>query len=722
MCGIAGILRFKGPPIQQGDLAALKKMGHRLRYRGPDDEQVYVDGEKVAFIFRRLSIMDLAQGGQPFVDSARQTCAMVNGEIYNYQALKAKLNYPFKSHSDCEVILPLFRKKGAALVDDLVGMFAIALWDGKEDKLYLIRDHLGIKPLFYTITEKGHLLFASEIKSLLAHPDCKRELDWNQSLLRCQTNSVSQKERYSGFKDIVYLPAGSMLIVDQKELTLKTVKWWSLDFTRKIEGMTPQTLVEGYRQLLEEAVHSQLMSDVEVGVALSGGIDSLAVAAFASQKMATKTFTLLNLSTYKHGDAEAAFECAEQLRIPNYQLSIPWHTDCVDYAFYKEVIYACEMPLEMEHILKYALYAHIKKSFPSIKTVLIGQGSDEFNGGYCHLWVKRCFNDLPDAQHTWDHFIQAIRNERKQIGVMQKDPQLFGLYPFLDENYLIPLLELNPWEFYQAYHINSIQDYNLWHEDRTMAANQLENRVPFLDHRLVQYCASIPAEFQAPLFWEKRILRDAMAPFLPKKFIEREKVPFYQGPDERYTLRMLYNILRANHDEFLKEALLENPYVKGIIDLTYVENTFQKVSECPSYEGIDRLAHIASLGLLAKWAKEDIEIAKKDTNLSWMIFSSQEREKLDSTVSTREMITPESILTFAPNMRFLFNAQNDFFAVAEGEILLFIVEKKPLIAVLPHIDGHKSVQEILAQTPYTFTHVVTELEECLEYGVLAKAS
>ncbi len=156
MCGIAGILKFKGPPLTPNEKFLLKKMGHRLKNRGPDDEKIYQDQDQLAFIFRRLSIIDLEEGQQPLKDQKEQLIVMVNGEIYNYKQIKKDLtpNYPYKSASDCEVVIPLYQQKGLEFVKDLIGMFAIALWDKKKQCLILARDHLGVKPLFYTISSR----------------------------------------------------------------------------------------------------------------------------------------------------------------------------------------------------------------------------------------------------------------------------------------------------------------------------------------------------------------------------------------------------------------------------------------------------------------------------------------------------------------------------------------------------------------------------------------
>lgn len=719
MCGITGILRFKGPPLTQKDLHSLKAMGWRLRNRGPDDEQIFVDEDKVAFLFRRLSIIDLEGGKQPMLDSTNQVALMVNGEIYNYQEIRKRYpSYPFRSQCDSEVILPLYQKKQERLVEDLNGMFAIALWDKKEEKLFLIRDHFGVKPLFYTIDKKGHLLFASEIKALLAHPDCTRKLDWNSSLMRKGMGVMDLNQPLtSGFEDIVYLPAGSMLIVDQKEKKLETKKWWKLKFQE--EALTEQQAIEGYRDLLQDAVQKQLMSDVEVGMALSGGIDSVAIATFAAKFMPIKTFTVLNLSTMQHGDAEAAALAAKFLGMPNYQLYFPWQDMKVSAELYKEAIYACEMPFDGEHLLKYVLYGHIKKSFPHIKTILLGQGSDEFNGGYCHLWIKMHFPEIPESKHDWELFWSAMQRQKKMGQIYCSRKFLQDFRHFFAENYFEHFKELDPWQYYQSLYLRNIVDYNVWHEDRNTAAHQLEDRVPFLDYRLVEYTTKIPKHLRPKLFWEKRILREALKPFLPKELVERPKVPFYKGVAERYTFRTLYDMMRANNNAFINEAIFDNPYVQEVLDIPYFRNSFEKIPECPSYETLENIASLASLGLLAKWARENTEIeAVENLNLQWVDLETYGKEALAITLSTKKNITEETILAFAPKVGLFFNAKKDAFFLIKDEEILFTLEKEGMIAFIQKVDGKQTVKEILAHIPYKFSDILADLEEGVEYGVL----
>ena len=718
---MAGILRFRGPPLNHQDILSLKAMGRRLRYRGPDDEQLWTDGDKVAFLFRRLSILDLEGGRQPMTDTTGQVSLMVNGEIYNYQDIRQKLKYPFKSKCDSEVILPLYQNKKERLVEDLIGMFAIALWDKKEEKLFLIRDHLGIKPLYYTITKMGHLLFASEIKALLAHPECPREMDWFWNLFqRENSNLLLDQPMKSGFKDIIYLPPGSMLVVDQKQERLTSRRWWSLKSQEENPSRTEEQVIEGYRELLQDSVHRQLMSDVEVGIALSGGIDSAAIAAFAAQKMPIKTFSILNLSTFQSGDAEGAANTAKFLRMPNYQLYLPWQSLSISPELLKDTIYACEMPFDTSLLLKYILYGHIKESFPGIKTLLLGQGSDEFNGGYCHNVIEKYFSFLSKDKHSWTLFWQALQQQKKLGQTFRSKAWHTEYLNFIDENYLDNFKD-DPWECYLKYSSRSLDGYNLWHEDRNTAAHQLENRVPFLDHRLVEYTARVPKHLRSKLFWEKNILRKALKPFLPEEVTQRPKVPFIYGAWQRYSYRTLYETMKANHDAFINEAIFDNPYIQEIFDMPYLRNYYKKtIPECPTHDAVEALGSLASLGLLCKWAQENQEIKKEGVlDLKWMHLNEDNKEAIATTLSSKGNIAASSVLNLAPGIELLCNSSKTSFYISKNQEIQLTLDKKSIIEFLQLIDGEKTVGEILSEIHYKMEDVLVDLEESLEYGVVS---
>jgi asparagine synthase (glutamine-hydrolysing) len=536
MCGLAGILKKNGNLGSEIE-PILRTMGNQIAYRGPDDEQIFINGS-FGGVFRRLSIVDVAGGRQPLFNEDNSLMLMVNGEIYNHRDLKSRLKEPhqFRTQSDCEIILPLYEEKGEDFLNDLNGMFALVLWDKRKQRLILARDRLGIKPLYYT-DSKQRLLFGSEIKALLAHPDCPREFDWVEALSHQHQQMYPDDCLPSFFKDIHYLPAGSLLIADMPANNITVKRYWRLtplsDEEYALDTRTEQEMIAGYGELLADSVKLRLMADVEVGLFLSGGIDSVSVAALASRHQKLHTFSVLSQSTFQNGDARAGHLAAKHLGMPNHQLLYSWHDNPFTPEHWKALLWLCETPLcNAEHLYKYHLHRYAKHLRPALKVILLGQGSDEFNGGYSVDYVKDYRPDLNEEERNWSAFINIFGDFEKDALIGRANANLAQYGGVLTKGFLASCSRQthyqNPWLYYVNMYLQNLQMYNLWHEDRTAAGNSIENRVPFLDHRLVEYTMKIPPQKYEALFWDKAILRQAMKEQLPPELSQRPKCPLWR--------------------------------------------------------------------------------------------------------------------------------------------------------------------------------------------------
>jgi len=279
MCGIAGVLRLNGEPLENPGIAI--RMASGLVHRGPDEEGSFSDGP-VAFGFRRLSIIDLEGGHQPVANETETVWAMLNGEIYNFLELRDQLQqqgHQFRTKSDTEVIVHAYETAGLDFVQNLRGMFAIAVWDNQRRRLILARDRIGKKPLFWS-TRHGQLAFASEIKAFLAWPGFDRSLD--AEALHDYLSFLAVPAPKSIFKTVHKLLPAHLLIADTRTGGVETKRYWKVE--PQIERSKPRSyFVEGLRELLEESVRLRLRSDVPLGGLLSGGIDSTAVVGLMSR-------------------------------------------------------------------------------------------------------------------------------------------------------------------------------------------------------------------------------------------------------------------------------------------------------------------------------------------------------------------------------------------------------------------------------------------------------
>lgn len=388
MCGIAGIVHLDGSPFDPGvDGERLAGMAGAMHHRGPDERSV-MSWRNVGMAFNRLSIVDLANGRQPFDTPDARVSAVVNGEIYNHGELRRAFEPgSFRSGSDCEVLPRLYQARGRAMFDEVNGMFAMALLDRERRCLWLARDRLGIKPMFYCRTGDGRsLLFASELKGLFAHPGAPRDFDWEAALGRQRTLDLRGRQLPSYFRGIERVPAGSVVEVDLAGGGWETFSYWGVEVAGR-DGESGDgreaDFVEEYGALLADSVVKRTMGDVPFGVFLSGGIDSAAVTAFAAGAGKDfPTFSTMSRSTIGNGDAESAAAVAGHLGLANRQVFFDCERSGIGPEDWRRILWHCEMfDVGREQLYKYSLHQFAKAEYPELKIILLGQGSDEFAGG-----------------------------------------------------------------------------------------------------------------------------------------------------------------------------------------------------------------------------------------------------------------------------------------------------------------------------------------------------
>src|SRR5680860_168064 len=337
MCGIVGIVHKTKTPIDEG---LLRKMGATLHHRGPDDEGIFIkDG--IGFFHKRLSIIDLPSGHQPMTDG---DCTIVfNGEIYNYIELKQELlqkGHVFHTQSDTEVILKMYLEYGEASFSMLNGMFAFLLFDAQNRRLLTVRDHLGIKPLYFHEDDEK-IIFASEIKAILAHPDIKAKLN-QDSLKEYLTFQfiLDEETLFSGIKKVL---AGHFLAIDLHHNTKRLIKYWEPDFQVDTDHKLEYFTFEVHR-LLEDSVKIQLRSDVPVGAYLSGGMDSSVVSLLASRYLSQplKTFTGAFHAGAAYDESAYAEIVAKQCNAQMYKV-YPTENDFID--LLPKLIYHLDEPV-----------------------------------------------------------------------------------------------------------------------------------------------------------------------------------------------------------------------------------------------------------------------------------------------------------------------------------------------------------------------------------------
>jgi asparagine synthase (glutamine-hydrolysing) len=548
----------------------VRRMLQIIRHRGPDEFGLYVD-HRVALGSARLSIIDLSTGQQPIANEDNSLWIVFNGEIYNYLELRAELEqagHRFSTRSDTEVILHLYEDLGPECLHQLNGQFAIAIWDARQGTLFLARDRLGIRPLFYAQLSQG-LVFGSEMKAVLLDPRVQARFD-PQALAQAFTFWAPLAPR-TVFEGILELPPGHCMLVREGSVSL--TRYWGLTFPRAGEevSLSQGEAAEQLRALLSDATRLRLRADVTVGSYLSGGIDSTYIAALI------RRHTPESLCTFSIAFEESAFDERSYQEIATEFLNTDHRrTECKNTEIgriFPEVVWHAEAPLlRASPAPMYLLSRLVHEN--GIKVVLTGEGADEFLGGYNifkedqvrRFWarqpdstlrpllLRRLYPYIADLSRSGDAYLAAFFKR----GLTDVDQAGYShhirwqgtsrLQRFLSEEMRAALGPYDPigeflgrldgahagWSALgQAQYIEVttfMSSYLLSSQgDRMMAANSVEGRFPFLDHRVVEFCGRLPPQFKILGLREKHILKKSAEGLLPREIYQRHKQP-YRAP------------------------------------------------------------------------------------------------------------------------------------------------------------------------------------------------
>lgn len=544
MCGIAGWLSYQGPV----DAAILDRMTDRLAHRGPDDRGTYISTEKrVGLGHRRLSILDLSAAGHQPMHSADGRYVMVfNGEVYNFKRIAADLGIKTQTGTDSEVVLESFAREGVQAIQRWVGMFAVAIFDQEAQTLHLIRDRVGIKPLFYVQTSAG-LLFASEIKALLEHPACPKQHDpvgLAQNFHLGMTESA-----HSAWAGICQVEPGQWLSF-RTDTDLRRQTYWSASPSKRNESITAPEAKARLTELLAESVSLRLVSDVPLGCFLSGGIDSSTVAAVAQAQLGDqrlKTFSI-GFENPKYNEADHARAVAEHLGTEHQEWVLS-EREAIDQV--AKLIEVYDEPFFDTSAIPTLLLS--QKVRQQVTVALSGDGGDELFLGYnSHAWARRLQSNWatrkvlattlkatgrPRMKRAARVFDAPTRNARSQH-IHSQEQYLFTqreAMALLKEPATVPMtvgwwfreVGLAPEEeqaFFEFSHY--LPDDLLVKVDRASMAYGLEVRVPLLDHRLVEFAHFLPLEFKRRAGVSKWLLREVLYDQVPQSLVDRPKWGF----------------------------------------------------------------------------------------------------------------------------------------------------------------------------------------------------
>jgi asparagine synthase (glutamine-hydrolysing) len=591
MCGIAGVVSLNGRPVFADELS---KMCDAITHRGPDDEGVFL-GEGVGLGMRRLSIIDLVTGRQPIRNEDGSIWVVLNGEIYNFKALRHALEargHAFYTATDTEVIVHLYEEYGARCVEHLRGMFAFAVWDERRRQVLLARDRLGIKPLYYAEVN-GRLLFGSELKVILQSPEVERRINWN-ALSRVFT-SLTTPAAESIIAGVKKLEPGYVLIVPV-DGEARTHRYWDVTFEPD-RGRSEADLVDRLRELLEESVRLHLVSDVPLGAFLSGGLDSSTVVATMVRTGAgpVKTFSI-GFPEADYDERSHARRVAEAFGTDHRELVLePAALDVIeDLAWYLDEPFGDSSAIPT--------YMVSKLASEEVTVVLSGDGGDELFAGYDKYLVEqreRSYGTPPPlirwalgtagrmmpegmrgrnfVRHFslagWARYLDASTLFRQDTKAQLFQPEAFemlaGSDPWREE---AECLARTNGRWLSALQYLDLKSYLpldiLTKVDRMSMAHSIEARVPLLDHTLVEFAATVPPELQLRGGTTKHLLKLAMRGILPDEIIDRPKHGF-AVPLGRW--------FRGELTGFVRDLLLSaESRTRGIFNPAYIERLLEQ--------------------------------------------------------------------------------------------------------------------------------------------------
>ena len=628
MCGICGIFNY-GNSTPTFDEALLVRMSDTIRHRGPDDSGTFISPDKrVGFGFRRLSIVDLSPAAhQPMYSHDGSIAIVFNGEIYNHQVLRKEFEakgHRYRSRSDTESIINAYQEYGLDFVHKLLGMFALAIWDERKRQLVLARDRIGIKPLYYTIAG-GNFIFGSEIKAILQHPAVHREFD--EEALDAYLTFLVSPAPLTMFKNIYKLEPGHRMVIGTDGQIRKDQYWDPVPVGRQpsidldgtpiphsklLEAGPPtseEPCISTIRALLKQSVKDRMMSDVPFGVFLSGGIDSSTNVALMAELMdrPVDTFSVGFRGLEKYNELQYARQVAREFKTNHHEVIIDQK---LAFGFLPKLIYHQDEPIADPVCIPLYFVSKLARDNGTI-VIQVGEGSDEQFSGYpaylrelrFHKWLWGPYGAVPKFIRSGVYSLAAawLRPRRRLLELdyirkaSERDELFWGDVNIFTETHKKFLLN-NPTEgqdhraraLAKRWHEEILQrdaraDYLkrmvylefknrlpellLMRVDKVSMATSVESRVPFLDHRLVEYSMTIPKALKVKAGEPKHILKKAVEGLIPHNIIYRRKQGF-AAPVNEWLRSDWFDFTQSRilGSSLLKQEMFNRQFIQTLLD------------------------------------------------------------------------------------------------------------------------------------------------------------
>jgi asparagine synthase (glutamine-hydrolysing) len=608
MCGITGLYKYDG--LNPEADSSLKRMVYSLIHRGPDETGIYIDNYS-GIGQTRLSIIDPQGGSQPITNEDSTLWIVFNGEVFNYPFLREELlrkGHNFKTNCDTEVILHLFEDKREKCLDDLNGQFAFAIWDSVNEELFLARDRAGIAPLFYSQTPDGKFLFGSEIKAIFSEGSIPREINHNalNEIFTIWTNIPGN----TFFKGVKELPPASYLKVKKGDISVKS--YWNLTFRDTSPEMNYKLpdLVHELKDLLLDAVKIRLRADVPVGSYLSGGLDSSGITSMISRNFDNDLRTF-GITFEEDNYTEKYYQQSVVSHLGlNHTEEYITNNDIAE--FFPDALWNIEKPiLRTAPVPLYLLSKRVRKE--GYKVVLSGEGADEVFGGYNifkEALIRKFWSDYPASatrhlllQKLYPYIFKDKRLKNTitdffRTGIEEPSNPFFShqirwkntskIKSFLNDDIQESLSSYDPVEQLSAFLPGDFRSFSVLGKaqylefilflsgyllssqgDRMAMANSVELRIPFLDHRVIEFMSAIPYSLKIRGLNEKFLLKKVFEKDLPREIINRPKNPF------RAPINYLFSGNSGRNMDYISDAALKE---SGLFDALKVKRLVNKIN------------------------------------------------------------------------------------------------------------------------------------------------
>jgi asparagine synthase (glutamine-hydrolysing) len=654
-----------------------------------------------------------------------------NGEIFNYSEIADSLLFTSqKPANNAALVLALILKKGIEAIKDINGQFLIIYLHKTEKKIYVVNDHFGISQ-FYYYYNKSVFLFGSELKFLLAHPDCPKAIDWETSLKRPYPNTFTSYKSYNTwFKEISLLPEASVLSLDMESGEVKINNYWkdTLDknYDYSPDNRTAADVMQEYISLLKDAIKIRVADGAVCYSLLSGGLDSSAIAALATKYKPVETFSAITQVTWIEGTTSICNKLSQDLGISNTQFLLPVHQLFFNTELWKQRIWRAESPdNHTDSFTKTLLHYAIKKVKPEVNVLLTGTGSDQLNGGLARWMVQ----DAESKDNNWEQFHNAVLDIENNKLISREDSALWKRRNFINREFLVSIsgnsVEKNSWLLYVGSALHAQAYSLLWDEARASASHGHSTRFPFLDFRFLPFVLQIPPRLHQELFFDKSILRVPIKNILPSYVIEKPKMAsIHPDCDFRFEL---FNFLTGEDPQIIVEEALgpiDQPH--PVINKKEIIKRIKKLQAAPEiYEWLE-IMYIINLGLLEQLpfkTEKDMDMESSVKELQEITFGDAEKTNLfleENLAIKKEIIDLQKPLLFTEGSFLLFDKLSNKYFLSKDNALKFEIEEqyRDWILFLNAINNRLSVQQILDELKIAYASIEEFLNLSVEEKIL----